>query len=841
MAEEASEEMKGINATEKYTKKFDPEEISPLKQPKQVTNSTNQDTSVTVSDSPEVNPPKKKTKYKITDHYESVIAQLELNKRSQTVFLCLIGLCIVLVVVLISMIVFWPRIHDYMTAEVCVDKECLDASAQILRWSNISLDPCQDPFEWSCGKFDSEFQHHSFHGMQRGEWNFNSHLEYEEISEIHSFISKLPKDTVSYSAQVKMKVLHKNCMNLESSDDIEGMTTVNKAIANLDGFWILGDSLLVWDFRKQFVKLQSEYGVSPFVQIRVENRKSPPHDGIIVIDEGEVSLPSKMFYRLGPRSEIVEGFKILLRDVAILMGVVHDRAKQFAEDIFNYEKRIVNTINVTQQNDDREINKEVSLGSVMKIAPSLPLLDIITTLYPNSRVTENTMVLVKDLEVLRSMSIVVSTTDIQVLNMYLIWSLIRRFLPFISRDYRIALEEFESKLYGFRDPPPKWYFCTKLVRDWMSFGVDVLRENPQLIVLHQKDTTHESKVFFSEKFTIDQNNNSDELVKLIFYHIRNELKSSVNDDGRISESLRTFISDRLSAVALQIGIPDDAAQTDEFLNSYYEDFTPQRLYFLNNLRYRWKFIKARTELRLTNQTRSEKLINALYPISDDEERKFVQFHPELNTVVVSRRALRRPYFHQNYPLSVNFAHIGKDFVEVIVEAIKFHQESHARMMNSSRTTSGENKSIHELFRCLTKKSPYDTTSVPIEAQKKLYVDIESNRILLRAFKSFLKSIDHNVPIYDSTVPETVTYDSFGLRRRLRQPGLRIFSETELLVLSQLQRYCVLDDASSYDRIKVFMEMEFPRREIFQILWHHVPELSKALSCDVDTRECRDVL
>uniref|UniRef100_A0A1B0DFU2 Peptidase M13 N-terminal domain-containing protein n=1 Tax=Phlebotomus papatasi TaxID=29031 RepID=A0A1B0DFU2_PHLPP len=373
----------------------------------------------------------------------------------------------------------------------------------------------------------------------------------------------------------------------------------------LDGFWILGDSLLVWDFRKQFVKLQSEYGVSPFVRIRVENRKSPPHDGIIVIDEGEVSLPSKMFYRLGPRNEIVEGFKILLRDVAILMGVVHDRAKQFAEDIFNYEKRIVNTINVTQQNDDREINKEISLGSVMKIAPSLPLLDIITTLYPNSRVTENTVVLVKDLEVLRSMSIVVSTTDIQVLNMYLIWSLIRRFLPFISRDYRIALEEFERKLYGFREPPPKWFFCTKLVRDWMSFGVDVLRENPQLIVLHQKDTTHESKVFFSEKFTDDQVNNSDELVKLIFFHIRNELKGSVNDDGRISDSLRTYISDRLSAVSLQIGIPDDAARTDEFVNSYYEDFTPQRLYFLNNLRYRWKFIKARTELRLTNQTKTE--------------------------------------------------------------------------------------------------------------------------------------------------------------------------------------------------------------------------------------------
>ncbi|GAB0089349.1 Endothelin-converting enzyme 1 [Sergentomyia squamirostris] len=610
-----------------------------------------------------------------------------------------------------------------------------------------------------------------------------------------------------------------------------------------DGFWILGDSLLVWDFRKQFVKLQSEYGVSPFVRIRVENRKSAPHDGIIVIDEGEVSLPSKMFYRLSPRHEIIEGFKILLRDVAILMGVVHDRAKQFAEDIFNYEKRIVNTINVTQQNDDREINREITLGSVMKIAPSLPLLDIITTLYPNSRVTENTIVLVRDLEVLRSMSIVVATTDLQVLNMYLVWSLIRRYLPFISRDYRIAAEEFEKKVYGFREPPPKWYFCTKLVRDWMDFGVDALRENPQLIVVHQKDTTQESKVFFSEKFTIDRDSQNDELVKMIFYHLRNELKESVNGDGRISDSLRTYISDHLSAIALQIGIPDDATHRDEFVNNYYTDFTPQRLYFLNNLRHRWKFIKARMEAKLTNQTRAEKLIDVLYPLTEEEDQRFVQFHPGLNTIVVSRKALRRPYFHQNYPISINFARIGKDFIQTIVHAIKFYQESHSRVNTTYRSaSSAENKIINDAFKCYTKRFFYDKTSIPTEAKTKLYVDVESNRILVRAFKSFLRHADQNSPIYDSTVADSTTFDDFGLRNRLRQPGLRIYDENQLLVLTQLQRYCGLEDPNAYDRIKVFMEMEFPRKEIFQILWHFVPELSNALSCDhVDIEECGDVL
>lgn len=34
------------------------------------------------------------------------------------------------------------------------------------------------------------------------------------------------------------------------------------------------------------------------------------------------------------------------------------------------------------------------------------------------------------------------------LNHFIIWSLMRHFLPFMSREYRSALEQFESVLYG---------------------------------------------------------------------------------------------------------------------------------------------------------------------------------------------------------------------------------------------------------------------------------------------------------------------------------------------------------------------------------------------------------
>lgn len=67
-----------------------------------------------------------------------------------------------------------------------------------------------------------------------------------------------------------------------------------------------------------------------------------------------------------------------------------------------------------------------------------------------------------------------------VLNTFLMWSLIRSYLPFLSKGYRTSLEYFERTLYGIERSPPNWYFCTRLVKLWMPMAVDVLQNYPNI-------------------------------------------------------------------------------------------------------------------------------------------------------------------------------------------------------------------------------------------------------------------------------------------------------------------------------------------------------------------------
>lgn len=76
--------------------------------------------------------------------------------------------------------------------------------------------------------------------------------------------------------------------------------------------WIYGEHYdpHVWDFTQATVKAHTQYGISPFYKISVDNRNSLPYGNIITISEGDVGLPHKMFYNLDINHEVCYCFSL---------------------------------------------------------------------------------------------------------------------------------------------------------------------------------------------------------------------------------------------------------------------------------------------------------------------------------------------------------------------------------------------------------------------------------------------------------------------------------------------------------------------------------------------------
>ncbi|KAJ6637056.1 Protein gone early, partial [Pseudolycoriella hygida] len=407
--------------------------------------------------------------------YEAVWTKLDISQKARLPFLIINALCVVLLVILAIMVGLWPNIPNYMREDVCVEKECMESSSQILLSANITEDVCRNPYAWACGKFEDEYlnriEPHNF----LGEWNTKSSADYEEISRIHAFITQMPIAGNTYSAQSILKGLYSACMTSETSAKYQDDFELKQTIFSLRG-WEYGENWHAnsWDLDEALTTIQSKYGVFPFFKISVENRNSAPFGNIVKISEGEYGLPHKMFYNLSPNHKIISAYQLLLRDFAINFGVVSEMAKKFASHVFHFEQRIVNSLPEVRESGI------FTLAKVQKMAPSLPITETITATFP--KLNDRTLILVEDVKLLKELSTIVSTTDETPLNNFITWSISRHFLPFMSREYRAALEEFHSKIYGFETAQPTWYFCSRLLRNWMPFAIDSLRQNPQLIV-----------------------------------------------------------------------------------------------------------------------------------------------------------------------------------------------------------------------------------------------------------------------------------------------------------------------------------------------------------------------
>ncbi|XP_037927153.1 protein gone early isoform X2 [Hermetia illucens] len=762
---------------------------------------------------------------------------LEMPKRAQLPFLIAIILCVIFLVILICLIAFWPRIPHYMTADVCTDKECMDASQQMLIWTNLSADPCQDAYKWACGKFDEEYSKHSFYGYNKGEWNFKAYQEYKEILELDQFISQLPSSALSYSAPSILKGLYKSCRDLETLDKAQAEFLLKKAMHSLGGWRAFRESKReqMWAYTTALIHLQASYGSSPFFKVSVENRVSHPYGKIITIDEGEVGLPHKMFYSLDNNHKIVKAYKMLLRDFAINMGLVVEDAKLFANGVFHYEQRIVSEIQLRQETSDNEQNQIRTLGEVKKIAPSLPIFESVQAIFSKTKITEKTEVLVRNVDTLETMSIIVSTSDRQPLNDFIIWSVARKYLPYMSREYRALIEDFEKVLHGHISTPPKWYFCSKTIQDWVPFAIDVLKQNPALITTNSPVNIDQPK---SDYLLESESEKNEELLKLMFFHIRNELQESIENADWIKQDGRHFLSDMLSNIKLQIGIPTSILDTNKYVNEYYEDLLLQNLFFVEHLEPFWLFAKKQMERKLKpSPNLIDVIVDELYP-GYGYETKLFTFNAVQNMAIISKRALQQPYFHYKYPISVNFARVGADIAELLLRMVFLHSAQYNDKQKLSNHSVNSISILGDSIECLNRD--IEDKSIPNAVITKLYRRISSINLASKSMQSFVRKVDNSEPISGSSGLEDINYHDLELDRKDRQAGMRKFENEQIFVLSQLQRYCSVT-SESYSRYKPYIEGDIAESESFQIMWSHLEFMTESLSCSSGAQKCSDIL
>uniref|UniRef100_A0A336N4G1 CSON011337 protein n=1 Tax=Culicoides sonorensis TaxID=179676 RepID=A0A336N4G1_CULSO len=164
--------------------------------------------------------------------YEDALKNLELTKKSRSTFIVLLCIIFLLLLTIIILSILWPSIPSYLKYPVCNSKECLEASLQLLSWSNQSThDICESPYAFACGRFSDEFQEHELFNRYKGEWNTRSFYNYKEIADINNFMTtKLINTTGS---GVFIKELYNICLKLDTVDRDSSFSYLKRVLRSL--------------------------------------------------------------------------------------------------------------------------------------------------------------------------------------------------------------------------------------------------------------------------------------------------------------------------------------------------------------------------------------------------------------------------------------------------------------------------------------------------------------------------------------------------------------------------------------------------------------------------------
>ncbi|XP_055623689.1 protein gone early isoform X2 [Toxorhynchites rutilus septentrionalis] len=790
--------------------------------------------------------------------YDRLLNAFDVSKKSERPFVGLILTTLVLLIVLIVLIIVWPRIPEYLTKEICVETECMEASKQILAWANPRANECLNPYEWACGRFEEDFGKHNFFEAHKGEWNFNTHLHYKDTMSTYEFIFKLP--SVKGLGHT-VKKLHAFCTSLDQTTTGDTTIWLKRVFRELGGSQLFptsgGRGLSRWDLPEHLAKAQAMYGVSAFYKIGIDTRNEPPFDYILTLTEGDLGMPNKEYYALDDSHPISQAYRTYLRDIYTnLMASTSTKAYHYADIIYNYEKRLALTVarfvNDAADNATRPRIRKLSQVADDKSTRWLPINRTASAMFP-LRITHDTPVLVDNPAVFKAITQVIQTTDIETLNHFVIWSVIQRYLPYMSSDLRQSRWEFDKVLYGVRTKPPFWHSCTELIQQWLPYGLEALRENPALIVpdsmTHPAEIDLPNPYHSSHLVTNEQHVQfDDELVKIMFYHVRDEYKQAVINADWINGNVSEYITDKLSRMRIQIGIPNDLLKSEQTLGEYYRELYMPEFLFMDNIVAQWESAKTTMNRLMGNVTEGERIIAELYPPIASGGRKApvanMKYSISLNMVIISRQKLREPYFHIKYPLSLNFARLGSDISLVIQDAINTFAEQLKNIEGDKSQHFGLSSArLGNIFSKQAQRCVTNVPSVPKGTPKdrqlerignvnrlNLYLEVSSVGMLTRAFETLVEKIHRNERIFESAISEKTTYELLGLRERHLQPGLRKYSEQQLYALAYMQKHCAVASVSTKRLTRLQLVHDIPETEKFDFIWHHVFSKASSMQC-----------
>ncbi|KAI4898593.1 hypothetical protein NFI96_033249 [Prochilodus magdalenae] len=555
-------------------------------------------------------------------------APTTLMKAALTASVCL---CLALLIAVIAVS------QKTTNEEFCLTSECIEAAGSILNKMDLSVQPCDDFYQYACGGWLRENpipEDSSSYGIYP--WlRQNVDLKLKELLE-------QPTAESDIEAVKKAKVLYRSCMN-ETALELLDAKPLLKELKKREFRWpVLGNTVgadMRWDEDKfnlleTLAQIRTQHSKSVLVRLYVSPDDKNSQRYIIKLDQASLVLSREDYVTNTTEAQANrEALLRLMVDVPVMLGASEEVAEQQMKAVLDFEMKLAQIVIPFENRTSESMYNKYSLSKLQRTIPEFNWLGFVrasidSKLYPDLSVSSSEHVIVRVPQYMKDLFKLLNVTKTRTVANYVVWRSVLSRITTLSRRFLYRYLDFARVTTGTTSLTPRWDKCVNYVEGTLMYAT--------------------GRLFVDKHFQEDKKHMMEELIEGIRWAFIDMLEKE--NDWMDAETKKKAI-EKAHAVLAKVGYPEFILN-DTYINEDIKRLSFTEKDYFGNVMQTLRFIAQadigwlRKSVPRTEWFTNPTTVNAFYSSSTNQIR-------------FPAGELQKPFFWGlNYPRSLSYGAIG---------------------------------------------------------------------------------------------------------------------------------------------------------------------------------------
>ncbi|XP_040194186.1 phosphate-regulating neutral endopeptidase PHEX [Rana temporaria] len=555
-------------------------------------------------------------------------------KIALVIFICITG-----VLALLLLLVTQGLIH-FHKERFCLTPECIEAAASIRNKINLSVDPCDNFFQYACGGW---IEHNPIPDDQSN-YGIYPWLRNNVDLKIKALLEKPLSKRRDSEATQKAKIFYISCMNESQIEEVDVRPLI-KLLKQSSLRWPVLESNIgsegKWSERKfnflqTIAELRAQYSTSVFMRALVGTDDKLSNNFIIKFDQASLSLLSHEDYldNSTTAKRYRESLFSFMVDVSVFLGANKTRAEIDMKALIDLETKLAQ---ITVPHENRTSESMYNKMNISELSAMIPQFDWLSYLkkvidfkvHPHLKdIDSSENVIVRVPEYFKELFKILESEDKRTIANYLIWKFVYSRISNLGRKFQYRQLEYARVLLGTNSLAARWDRCVNYIENALPYAV--------------------GKMFVDAHFQEDKKLMMEEVIEGIRWSFIDMLEK---ENEWMDEETKEKAREKAKSVMAKVGYPEflmnetyinEEIKTLKFSDSDYFGNVLQTLHFLSQADFYW----LRKEVPKKEWYTSPTTVNAFYSASTNQIR-------------FPAGELQKPFFWgTEYPRSLSYGAIG---------------------------------------------------------------------------------------------------------------------------------------------------------------------------------------